>query len=161
MQTRLKNLWQNRDFLKLWSAQTTSAFGTQIASLAYPLTAILVLQASAFEMGIVRASGSASAFIAGFFVGVIADRVSRKPLLIFADLGRAFLAALIPVAAFSGFLRIEHLYVIAFFAGVLTAGLLGDLIGLRAVLFIGACGMFLPFLRLFFSTVRNLKQQFE
>ena len=115
-----KNLWRNRDFLKLWSAQTTSVFGTQIASLAYPLTAILVLQASPFEMGILRAAGSASAVLVGFFIGVIVDRISRKPLLIFADLGRAFLAALIPAAAFFGVLRIEHLFIISFFAGALN-----------------------------------------
>ena len=120
MTSQSKNLWQNRDFLKLWSAQTTSVFGTQIASLAYPLTAILVLQASSFEIGILRAVGSASAFLVGFFVGVIVDRVSRKPLLIFADLGRAFLALLIPIAAFFGILRIELLYVITFFSGALN-----------------------------------------
>ena len=120
MRPRSKNLWQNRDFLKLWSAQTTSVFGTQIASLAYPLTAILVLQASSLEMGILRATGSASAVLVGFFAGVIVDRVSRKPLLIFTDLGRAFLAALIPIAAFSGVLRIEHLFIISFFTGALN-----------------------------------------
>ncbi len=120
MSSQSKNLWQNRDFLKLWSAQTTSIFGSQIASLAYPLTAILVLQASSFEMGILRAVGSASAFFVGIFVGVIVDRVSRKPLLIFSNLGRALLAALIPIAAFFGVLRIEHLYIIAFFSGALN-----------------------------------------
>ncbi|HSK73413.1 MAG TPA: MFS transporter [Pyrinomonadaceae bacterium] len=120
MRPRSKNLWRNRDFLKFWSAQTTSVFGTQIASLAYPLTAILVLQASSVEMGILRATGSASAVLVGFFAGVIVDRVSRKPLLIFTDLGRAFLASLIPVAAFLGVLRIEHLFIISFFAGALN-----------------------------------------
>lgn len=120
MTSQSKNLWQNRDFLKLWSAQTTSVFGTQIASLAYPLTAILVLQASSFEMGVLRAIGSASAFLVGFFAGVVVDRISRKPLLIFSDLGRAFLAFLIPIAAFSGILRIEYLYIISFFAGALN-----------------------------------------
>jgi len=120
MTSQSKNLWQNQDFLKLWSAQTTSVFGTQIASLAYPLTAILVLQATAFEMGILRAVGSASAVLVGFFVGVVIDRMRRKPLLIFTDLGRAILAALIPTAAFLGILRIEYLYVISFFAGAMN-----------------------------------------
>lgn len=120
MRPHSKNLWRNQDFLKLWSAQTTSVFGTQIASLAYPLTAILVLQASSVEMGILRATGSASAVLVGFFAGVIVDRVSRKPLLIFTDLGRAFLTSLIPAAAFLGVLRIEHLFIISFFAGALN-----------------------------------------
>ncbi len=120
MASQQKNLWQNQDFFKLWSAQTASVFGTQIASLAYPLTAILVLQASAFEMGILRAISSASAVLVGFFVGVVVDRVRRKPLLIFTDLGRAILAALIPTAAFFGVLQIEYLYIIAFFTGALN-----------------------------------------
>lgn len=120
MRSHLTNLWQNQDFLKLWSAQTTSVFGTQTALLAYPLTAILILEASAVEMGVLRAVGSASAILVGFFVGVLVDRVSRKPLLIIADLGRAGLALMIPIAAFFGVLRIEHLYIITFFAGALN-----------------------------------------
>jgi MFS family permease len=120
MRPQQKNLWQNRNFIKLWSAQTTSAFGTQIASLAYPLTAILLLQASSFQMGILRSVGSASAVLVGFFIGVVVDRVSRKSLLIFTDLGRAFLAALIAIAAFFGVLQIEYLYVITFFAGAMN-----------------------------------------
>ncbi|MDQ3179137.1 MAG: MFS transporter, partial [Acidobacteriota bacterium] len=66
------------------------------------------------------AIGSASAVLVGFFVGVVVDRVRRKPLLIFTDLGRAFLAALIPTAAFFGVLQIEYLYVITFFTGALS-----------------------------------------
>ncbi len=120
MRLNSKNLWQNQDFLKLWSAQTISVFGTQTASLAYPLTAILVLEASSVQMGILRASAAVSAVLVGFFAGVIVDRLSRKRLLIATDLGRAFLAALIPLAAFSGVLKIEHLFVISFFAGALN-----------------------------------------
>lgn len=120
MRPESENLRHNRDFLKLWSAQTISVFGTQTASLAYPLTAILVLNASAFEMGVLRAAASASAVLVGFFAGVIVDRAARKPLLITTDLGRAFLALLIPIFAFLGILRIEYLYVISFFAGALN-----------------------------------------
>lgn len=120
MSLRTKNLWQNQDFLRLWSAQTISGFGTQIASLAYPLTAILVLKASPFQMGMLRAIGSSAAVIVGFFIGVIVDRVKRKPLLIFSDLGLAFLAAVITITAYLNILRIEYLYIIQFFAGTLN-----------------------------------------
>jgi MFS family permease len=120
MLSQPKGLWHNREFLKLCSAQTTSIFGTQIASLAYPLTAIIILQASAFEIGFLRAIGTASAVLVGFFVGVIVDRMSHKRLLIVTDFGRAFLSALIPIAAFFSVLQIEHLYVISFFTGALA-----------------------------------------
>lgn len=112
-----KNLWRHADFLKLWSAQAISVFGSELASLAYPLTAILVLDASVFQMGVLQACGGASGVLAGLFAGVIADRFPRRPLLITADLSRAFLAATIPIAALLGVLRIEQLYAVAFFAG--------------------------------------------
>lgn len=116
----MKSLWRNRDFLKLWSAQATSIFGSELASLAYPLTAIIVLEATTFQMGLLQATGNASGFLIGLFAGVIADRFRRKPLLIAADLGRAFFAVTIPVAAFLGVLRIEQLYVVAFLTGALN-----------------------------------------
>ena len=120
MRAETKNLRHNRDFIKLWSAETISAFGTQTASLAYSLTAILILGATSFEMGVLRAVGSASAILVGFFAGVAVDRIKRKPLLISTDLGRALLCALIPFCAFLDVLRIEYLYVISFFTGALT-----------------------------------------
>ena len=120
MRLQSKTLWRHRDFLKLWSAQSISIFGTEIASLAYPLTAIVVLEASVFQMGMLQAAGGAAAVAVGLFAGVIVDRVKRKPLLIASDLGRALLAVTIPAAAFFGVLRIEQLYVVAFLAGALN-----------------------------------------
>ena len=117
MRVESTTLWRHRDFLKLWSAQSISIFGTEIASLAYPLTAIILLEASVFQMGVLQSVGGAAAVVVGLFAGVIADRVRRKPLLIAADLGRAFLAITIPAAAFLGILRIEQLYIVAFLAG--------------------------------------------
>lgn len=115
MPPQSKSLWRHQDFLKLWSAQTTSVFGSELASLAYPLTAIVVLQATTFQVGLLQASGPASAALVGLFAGVIVDRVSRKPLLVWANLGRALLAFSIPLAAVLGVLKIEQLYAVAFF----------------------------------------------
>jgi MFS family permease len=120
MRPELGGLWRHRDFMKLWSAQATSVFGSQLASLAYPLTAILVLQATTFQMGMLQAAGGAAAVIVGLFAGVIVDRVRRKPLLIATDLGRAALALFITIAAFSGFLTIHQLYVVYFLSGALS-----------------------------------------
>ena len=45
-------LWRNRDFLKLWSAETISQFGSQVDDLAIGFVAIVVLDASAFEVAL-------------------------------------------------------------------------------------------------------------
>lgn len=128
MPSKPKNLWRHQDFLKLWSAQATSVFGSQLASLAYPLTAILVLQATTFQVGMLQATGTASAAVVGLFAGVIADRVRRKPLLIISDLSRALLTLTIPIAAVFGVLHIEQLYITAFLIG--TFSILSDVAGM-------------------------------
>ena len=43
-------LWRHPDFLKLWSAETISMFGSTIDDIAFALVAILVLDATAFEV---------------------------------------------------------------------------------------------------------------
>jgi len=49
--------------------------------------------------------------------------------------------------------------VCAMMVGALLAGVLGEKIGLRITLVVGACGMFLPSIRLLLSPVRNLNEQ--
>jgi MFS family permease len=129
MRLQLKGLWQNRDFLKLWGAYSTSSLGSQLASLAYILTAVITLQATPMQVGLLRAAGPAAAGLVGLFAGVIVDRLSRKSLLIFADLGRAALAITIPIAFMLGILRMEYLYIVLFLTGLLS--ILGD-VGIMA-----------------------------
>ena len=47
-----RSLWRHRDFLKLWTAETISQLGTQVTLLGLPLIAILLLEANAFEVGL-------------------------------------------------------------------------------------------------------------
>ena len=52
-------LWRHPDFLKLWAGQSVSLFGSQVSLLAIPLTAVLVLNASPLQMGLLTAVGAA------------------------------------------------------------------------------------------------------
>jgi len=85
-----------------------------------PLTAVLVLGASEFEMGILGALGGAAALALGLFAGVWTDRLRRRPILIAADLGRAAVLGTIPLAAALGRLTFAHLGVAVAVAGALT-----------------------------------------
>src|SRR5688572_996250 len=113
-------LWRHADFLKLWSAQSISMFGSQITLLGLPLVAALVLGATPSQMGILGAAEFAPFLLFGLFAGVWVDRLPRRPILIWSDVGRAALLATIPLAAYLGALRIEQLYVVGFLVGVLT-----------------------------------------
>src|SRR5689334_5157797 len=96
---QLAGLWRHADFLKLWTGQTISQFGTQVSQLAIPLTAALVLNATPAQMGLLGAFEFAPFLLLSLFAGVWVDRMRRRPILIVADIGRAMLLACIPVAA--------------------------------------------------------------
>src|SRR5574340_1074247 len=49
---RARSLWRHPDFMKLWSAETVSQFGTQVSLLAIPLVAITILRATPFQIGL-------------------------------------------------------------------------------------------------------------
>ena len=114
------SLWRNRAFTRLWIAHITSGAGTAITNVALPLAAVLVLGATPSEMGLLAAAGSLPNLLFGFIAGVWVDRVRRKPILVWADIGRALLLLSIPAAAFLGQLTFLHLWIVAFAVGTFT-----------------------------------------
>jgi MFS family permease len=113
-------LWRHTDFLKLWSAETVSQFGTQISQLALPLAAIDVLDASAFEVATLTTVEFLPFLLVSLPAGVWVDRLPRRPILIAGDLGRAALLASIPIAYELDALTIWQLYGVGFFVGIAT-----------------------------------------
>src|SRR5919202_1984175 len=139
--TGSRGLWRHPEFRKLWAGQTISIFGSGVTANALPLTAVLLLGASASDMGWLLAVESAPVLLVGMFAGVWVDRVRRRPVLVGADLGRAGLLACIPLLAALGALRIEHLFVVAATTGVLTVvfdvayrSIVPDLVGHERIL---------------------------
>src|SRR2546427_4204136 len=120
MKRRLKGLWDNGDFVKLWVGQTISNFGSGITGIALPLTAVLVLAATPTQMGILAALDGAAVFVFGLVAGVWVDRLRRRPILIIADIGRAVLLGSIPLVALLGILHLGQLYIVAGLTGILT-----------------------------------------
>lgn len=120
MGLRLAGLWRNPDFARLWVAHTVSSLGTGITSQALPFTAILVLGASAGDMGLLAAASQLPFVFVTLFAGVWVDRLRRRPILIAADIGRAALLFTIPVAAVVGVLSLGQLFVVAMLVESLT-----------------------------------------
>jgi MFS family permease len=114
------HLWRQPDFLKLWAGQTVSIFGTLIGRFAFLLIAAVTLNASPLEMSLLHIADMAPALLVGLFAGVWVDRLRRRPIMIWADLGRFLLILSVPAAALLGALRIEQLYVVALLVGALA-----------------------------------------
>jgi MFS family permease len=113
-------LWQDRSFLAVWSAGTVSLFGSLITRTALPFAAILVLNAGPLEISMIRSAELIAGLIVGLFAGAWVDRLLRRPILIWADLGRAVLLASIPVAFVLNALYLPQLLFVAFAAAVLS-----------------------------------------
>jgi MFS family permease len=113
-------LWRNSAFVRVWSAATISIFGSLITRMAIPFVAILVLDAGPVEVSILRAVELGSALVVGLVAGAWVDRLRRRRVLIWADLGRAALLLTIPLAHVAGVLTLWQLLAAAALASVLT-----------------------------------------
>ena len=120
MRSKLTGLWQHDDFLRLWSGQTISVFGSMIGGTALDFTAILFLGATPVQLGVLNAMKIVPGLLAGLFAGAWVDRLPRRPLLIGADVGRALVLASLPLAALLGALHIAQVYVVALLISILS-----------------------------------------
>jgi len=87
---------------------------------ALPLTAILVLRASAFRVAVLSSLELSPFLVFGVPAGVWIVRLPYRQVLIVTDLGRAAVLGSIPVAYGCGALTLGQLYLAAFLAGTFT-----------------------------------------
>ncbi len=113
-------LWRHPDFVKLWSAQTVSQFGTQFTQLALPLAAIDVLHASAFEVAALTTVEFLPFLLVSLPAGVWVDRLRRRPILVAGDASRALLLGSVPIVYAFDALTIWQLYTVGFLVGIAT-----------------------------------------
>ncbi|MFC7624703.1 MFS transporter [Microlunatus sp. GCM10028923] len=127
--------WRVPAFRRFWAGQSLSFLGDQVSAVAIPLLAVVLLDATASQLGLLTAAAKVPVVAIGLLVGVWVDRVRRRRLMIMADLARAGLLLTIPVAVAAGVASMPVLTVIA----VLTASfaVIGQIAGsafLRSVL---------------------------
>ncbi len=111
---------RNKDFAKLWAGESVSLIGTQVTQFTMPLVAIITLNATVFEVGVLNALRFVPVIILSLFAGVWLDRRRRRPVLIGCALGNAVLISLVPITSVTGVLSIGLLYVVVTLAGALS-----------------------------------------
>ena len=90
-------LRRNRDFLVVLIGQGVSSFGDAISATALPIL-VLALTGSGFVMGIVGVLSTLPDLLIGLPAGAYADRWDRRRMMLFSDVGRAVLTALVPLS---------------------------------------------------------------
>jgi hypothetical protein len=150
---RPASLWGNRDFPKFWSSEALSLFGTQIATLAIPLTAVLVFQARPAQVGLLRFLQLVPYLGLAMVFGVWVDRARRKRVMMLANGARMVLIAAVPILSATHRLTLALLLAIACAVGVFSAS---GAAGLRSGLLAGAVGSAAMVLPVLLSPVSRL-----
>lgn len=99
--------------------QTISNLGSSVTLFALPLL-VYKLTGSALNLGITGAVSMLPYPLFGLLLGAWMDRVDRKRVMIFTDVGRALVVASIPVLALSGWLPVWWIYIVGFLQSTLT-----------------------------------------
>ncbi|MGW2546762.1 MFS transporter [Kitasatospora sp. NPDC001574] len=109
-----------RDFRLLLSGAVAAQAGTQVTLVALPLVAVLELDATPFQVGLLTAAETAAFLLVGLPAGAWLDRMRKLPVLVRADLLRCLAVGSIPVAGVLDALTLVQLYLVALVTGVAT-----------------------------------------
>lgn len=101
-------------FLRLWSSYSLAETSAYLVAALVPLLAAAAFKATPFEMGVLATANTIPYLLFGPVVGVIADRVPRRRILIAADAVRASMLVTGVAFAFAGRLDFILLYIVAF-----------------------------------------------
>ena len=113
-------LWRHADFMRLWSGKAISQVGTELSLVAIPLYAVLSLDATPLQVGVLAAAAGVPRLLLGFVAGAWVDRLRRKPIMIATDIGRALAIATIPIAALLGLESFILLVLVELITGLLS-----------------------------------------
>jgi MFS family permease len=92
---------REQSFRRYWTGQSISAFGDGL-TLVVTAVAVLTVGGTAVTLGVVMAAGSICRVLSALVAGTIADRSSRRRILIVADSGRFAIQAGIGIAFLLG-----------------------------------------------------------
>ena len=93
-------------FARYWTAAAISSAGSAVTEVAMPVLVVRLLGAAPFEVGVVNAAEFVPYALLGLIAGVYTDRWRRKPILVWASVGRALSLGAIPILWLAGVLHI-------------------------------------------------------
>jgi MFS family permease len=104
----------------LWSGQSVSEVGSSVTVLALPLTAVVALRATTFQVGLLTSASTLAFALIALPAGALVDRWAKRRLMIWCDVARLVIIGSVPLAAVLGGLTLGQLYAVAVTAGVAT-----------------------------------------
>jgi MFS family permease len=115
-----RSLWRHRDFMLLWTGQAISEIGSAVTIVALPLAAVVLLNASTFQVGLLSAATTICFLLVALPAGLVVDRVAKRRLMIVCDTARMLILGSVVVAAAFGVLTMAQLFAVGFLTGLAT-----------------------------------------
>ncbi|MFI5608370.1 MFS transporter [Amycolatopsis sp. NPDC051903] len=112
------SLRRDRDFSLVWTGETISALGSAVADTVLPLTALLVLHASTFEVAALSAIAWAPWLVVALPAGAWVDRWRKRRVMLVCNVVSALTFAAVPLAYVTGVLSVPFLLAAALVGGV-------------------------------------------
>ena len=97
--TRETSAWATRPFRRLWLASGLAALAGEMTELGIPLFALLALSADPVELSMLRTAQFAPFLLLTLWLGVVVDRMRRRPLLVTAGAARGVLLVVLAATA--------------------------------------------------------------
>ena len=120
MWNNLTRSLRNQNYRRYFFGQLISLHGTQMANVAQSWL-VYSLTKSSFMLGLVNFTMLLPVLLFGLFGGVLADRVSRRHLMMGSQGFAMVMAFLLAFLAFSGQIEVWHILLIVFFLGMAQA----------------------------------------
>jgi len=118
--SNFKSLFKNKSFSFLWWGQFVSGLGDRFTQMALLTIAMILYADTGEKMAWITFYSLLPFLLFGQIFGVIGDKLSRRKIMIFADLLRALLVAVIPfMSQYAN--SLGYIYLIIFCVGTLSA----------------------------------------
>ncbi|MGP3955795.1 MFS transporter [Nonomuraea sp. 3N208] len=114
---RNRLLFRNRDYTGWWIGETVSELGNALSVVAYPLL-ILAVTGSAAEAGAAGAAVSIGGLVTRLIGGALADRFSRRTILVAGALVQAVAVTTVVVAVVTGHVNVVHIAAVGLVRGL-------------------------------------------
>jgi predicted MFS family arabinose efflux permease len=109
-------------FQKLAISNLMAQSAEQLTLAAVPIVAVLMLQAGPGQIGVIAAVQSLPFLLLSIPLGLLADRMSRKKLMLLSEILRVFALMVLIAALLADQISVTLLAVVGFFAAVGTVG---------------------------------------
>ncbi|MEU4666459.1 MFS transporter [Amycolatopsis sp. NPDC023774] len=110
-------LRRDRNFRLIWTGETISTLGSAVAGTSLPLVALLVLQASTFDVALLAAVAWVPWLVVGLPAGAWVDRWRKRRVMVTCNLVSMVAFAAVPVGYVAGWLTVPYLLCVALVGG--------------------------------------------